>query len=64
MMDLTLPGGFGEENVSVVRGRFNLVRVDQGFLFILRRRTTMVGYNCSGVFSVCVRRFQIAWMPS
>ena len=37
-MDLTQPGGFGEENVSVVRGRFNLVRADWTFLFILQAR--------------------------
>ncbi|KIK04182.1 hypothetical protein K443DRAFT_432108 [Laccaria amethystina LaAM-08-1] len=35
-----------------------------GFSFILQVRITMVGYNYSGVFSVCIWRFQIALMSS
>jgi hypothetical protein len=53
MMDLTRPGGFGKENVSVVRGRFNLVRADLGFLFILQVRITMAGV-ITVEFSACV----------
>ena len=40
-----------------------MVRADLAFLFILRV-ITMVRYDCSGVFSVRVRRFQIALMSS
>ena len=43
-MNLTRPGGFGEENVSVVRVQFDLVCTrGLGALFILRIRITMVG---------------------